>query len=428
MNFCSKILALIFTTTLLLATAIQSVLSQESTNPEDIEFPIAARFGGPTSVQDQLAEDAKSRKSVTGKNVLREYTDWKDRLREETGLSFSFDYTAGVLFPGHTISGEGSFASGAVRFYGSWDLIGRDTGNTGSLIWKVENRHKYTSMPVSGAASDMGYVGAIASPLSDAGTRLTNLYWKQNLNEGRLEIIAGMLDVTDWVDIYILASPWTGFFNFALSTGGAAMALPDDATIGAYVNAMITDNLYVIGGIADANSDSTQPFHGFDTFFNDNEYFKSIELGWTTSQDRFYLDNTHLTLWHMDERTEFGTPGGWGVNFSYTHSIDDKWLPFFRAGWTDGAGTLLQKSVSTGIGYQLEDGVSLLGLGLNWGQPNVDTFGLGLKDQYVMELFTRIQLADNIQITPDVQLIINPALNPGVDRSWVFGLRARAIF
>jgi len=375
-----------------------------------------------------LAEDAKSRKSVTGRNVLGEYTDWKDRLREDIGLSFTLDYTAGVLFPGHTISGEDVFASGAVRFYGSWDLVGRDTGNTGSLIWKVENRHKYTDMPVSGAAPDMGYVGAIAAPLSDAGTRLTNLYWKQNLNEGRLEIIAGMLDVTDWVDIYILASPWTGFFNFALSTGGAAMALPDDATIGAYVNAMITDNLYVIGGFADANSDSTQPFHGFETFFHDREYFSAIELGWTTSQDRFYLDNTHLTLWHTDARTGLGSPSGWGANFSITHSFDEKWLPFFRAGFTEGAGTLLQKTVSTGFGYQLNDGVSLLGLGFNWGQPNVDTFGPGLSDQYTMELFTRIKLAENIEITPDVQLIINPANNPGVDQSWVFGLRARATF
>jgi porin len=206
------------------------------------------------------------------------------------------------------------------------------------------------------------------------------------------------------------------------------MALPDDATIGAYVNAMITDNLYVIGGIADANSDSTQPFHGFDTFFNDKEYFSSIELGWTTSQDRFYLDNTHLTLWHTDARTEFGSPSGWGANFSYTHSFDDKWLPFFRAGYTDGAGTLLQKTVSAGFGYQLDDSVSLLGLGFNWGQPNVDTFGPGLSDQYTAELFTRIQITENIQITPDVQLIINPARNPGVDQSWVFGLRARATF
>ena len=28
--------------------------------------------------------------------------------------------------------------------------------------------------------------------------------------------------------------------------------------------------------------------------------FTSVELGWTTSKDRFYADNVHLTLWHVD--------------------------------------------------------------------------------------------------------------------------------
>jgi porin len=204
------------------------------------------------------------------------------------------------------------------------------------------------------------------------------------------------------------------------------MALPDDAAIGVFVNAMITDNFYIIAGMADANADSTDPFNGFDTFFNDNEYFKTIELGWTTSQDRFYIDNTHLTLWHMDSRMMAGLPSGWGANFSFAHSFDDKWLPFFRAGYADGGGTLLQKSVSAGIGYHLEDDISLLGLGFHWGQPNEDTFGPGLDDQYAMELFARFQVTQNIQVTPDIQLIINPALNPTDDHSWVFGLRARA--
>ncbi len=416
----------LFSAAVVLALSARPGLTHEAQTPAGSGSSTIVQFGGPDSVQGQLAEDARSKKSVTGQNLLQDYDDWKDRLREETGLSYTLDYTAGVLFPSNTISGEDVFASGAVRFYGSWDLVGMESGNTGSLVWKIENRHRYTAMPVSGAASDIGYAGAIYGSLSNIGTRLTNLYWKQNLNDGRLEIIAGFLDVTDWTDIYALASPWTGFTNFAFGTGGAAMALPDDAAIGAFVNAMITDNLYIVAGMADANADSTNPFNGFDTFFNDNEYFTTIELGRTTSQDRFYIDNTHLTLWHMDSRMMAGLPSGWGANFSFAHSFDDKWLPFFRAGYAEGGGTLLQKSVSAGFGYQLEDDVSLLGLGFHWGQPNEQTFGPGLDDQYAMELFARFQVTQNLQVTPDIQLIINPALNPTEDHSWVFGLRARA--
>lgn len=322
-----------------------------------------------------------------------------------------------ILAADNTLGAEDDFAGGAVRFFGRWDVTGRESGNTGTFVWKIEHRHKYTDIPPQGAASQIGYVGLILPVLSDIGTRLTNLYWKQNLNQDRLEIIAGMIDTTDWIDMYALASPWNGFFNFAFATGGASIALPDDAALGAYVNAMITDNLYVIGGFADSNADSTDPSNGFDTF-KDHEFFKTIELGWVTSRDRFYLDNTHVTYWHADEREEAGVPKGWGVNFSFAHAFDDKWMPFVRAGYAEDGGTLLQRTFSTGLAYHFGENNSLLGLGINWGQPNETTFGPGLDDQYTVELFTRLQVIRNFQLTPDIQYIKNPALNTEADDSW----------
>ncbi|WP_159090217.1 carbohydrate porin [Ruegeria sp. Alg231-54] len=385
------------------------------------------RFGGPDAVPSQLRNDARKKDTLTGQDVLLSYREWKERFRERTGISYTLDYTTAGLFPSNTISGENSFNSGAVRFYGQWELVGRGSDNTGTFVWKVENRHGYSGPPVSAAAADIGLAGAMLSSLSDAGNRLTNFYWKQNLRGGRLEIIGGMLDVTDWTDVYALASPWTGFFNFAFGTGGAAMALPDDAALGLFVNGMITDNLYFVTGFADANADSTDPMNGFDTI-GDGEFFKTLEIGWVTSQDRFYLDNTHLTLWHIDERQAAGVPDGWGVNFSYSRSFDEKWMPFFRAGYAKDGGTILQKSVSAGFAHHFGAGDSLLGFGVNWGQPNETTYGPGLSDQYTVELFTRLQVSENIQITPDVQYIKNPALNPTANHSLVLGLRMRAVF
>jgi porin len=42
-----------------------------------------------------------------------------------------------------------------------------------------------------------------------------------------------------------------------------------------------------------------------------------------------------------------------------------------------------------------------------------------------MELFWRWQLARQLAVTPDLQLLINPANNPDEDAIWVFGLRGR---
>ncbi|MCP4874641.1 MAG: carbohydrate porin, partial [Gammaproteobacteria bacterium] len=164
------------------------------------------------------------------------------------------------------------------------------------------------------------------------------------------------------------------------------------------------------------------------TFFNDNEYFTFAEIGWTTSQDKVYLDNIHLTLWHVDERDMANTEDGWGAVFSYSRWLQDRYLPFLKVGYADDGSSLLETSVSAGIGYQPwhDGGIGhVLGLGVNWGEPNSTVLGPGLDDQYAIEAFFRWQLSKELAVTPDVQFLINPALNPDENNTWVFGLRAR---
>jgi len=77
-----------------------------------------------------------------------------------------------------------------------------------------------------------------------------------------------------------------------------------------------------------------------------------------------------------------------------------------------------------GVGYQPVPMRGVIGLGFNWGKPNQVSFE-GADDQYTTELFWRYQLTKELAITPDLQFLINPALNPDEDNLWVFGLRVR---
>lgn len=379
----------------------------------------APRWGGPDQVENLLRDDA----AVDRPTLFERWFEWKDGLTGEHGFSFSVDYSA-VGLGADTSPGEDRSAGGMIRFFGSWDLVGRGTNNTGALVWKVEHRHGYTDVAPSAFQFNLGSVGLIEPPFSDQGPRLTNLYWRQRLNGGRITLMGGFADATDYVDVYALASPWTGFSNFAFSTGTTTLAVPTEG-FGLAAGAMLTDQVFIIGGLADLNSDPTEPWRTFGSFFTDHETFKHIEIGWTPSQDRIYLDNIHLTLWHADERKDPAQPSGWGANLSWTTYLAGKWLPFVRAGWADGGGSLMQKSVSVGFGYQPNPGKNLLGLGLNWGEPNKDTWGSELRDQYTAELFYRWQLSKGIAITPDLQFLVNPALDPDADSVWVFGLRLR---
>jgi porin len=187
---------------------------------------------------------------------------------------------------------------------------------------------------------------------------------------------------------------------------------------------MATDNVYVIAGIADANGDPTEPDKSVESFFEDNEYFTHAEIGWVSSFARRYFDNVHLTYWHVDEREEAGVPDGWGLAFSATKFIDDKWMPFFRAGWSDGEAPLLNGMVSIGVGRYFSKRNDLVGLGVSWGEPAPDD----LDDQWTSELFYRLQVAQNLALTPSVQWVANPALNPEEDSLFFFGIRGRLMF
>ena len=372
-------------------------------------------------VENQIVLDNKAN-PLYESVLLKPLQEWKSRVAERTGFNWSLDYSA--LFMGVSDSpGEDYASGGIVRFFGFWDLVNRGGPNKGSLNWKIENRHRYSEIPPSALGFEAGYAGIFEPPFSNQQNRLTNLYWKQYFAEGTWAAVGGFLDVTDFVDVYLLASPWLGFNNFVFSTGSAATDLPNDATLGLAAGGMVTDKIYIQAGITDANADPNAPFEGFENISEYSDFFKWVEIGFTPGQDKIYFDNIHLTFWHIDERANT-TPDGWGLNASWQQWIGDKWLPFIRGGYTEDSGSLLEGSLTVGIGYQPVPMRGVIGLGFNWGKPNQTSFE-GADDQYTLELYWRYQLTKELAITPSLQYIKDPALNPEEDSLWAYGLRLR---
>ena len=159
-------------------------------------------------------------------------------------------------------------------------------------------------------------------------------------------------------------------------------------------------------------------------FFTDNEYFKHVEIGWATGEDRFFYDNVHLTLWHADERDEAQVPDDWGINLSFSHEYR-KWRPFVRAGWADEGIALMKKSASAGMRLHCRRQEAISWGSVSTGASLRRASGLNLDDQYAVEAFYRLQLSDETALTTDVQLLLDPALNPDVESIWVLGLRVR---
>ena len=425
---------------LLLVVALMALCSGQtvfaaSSEPSSTE-PFLS-FGGPDSSARRLESDSRQPNTSFDLGFLKPWYAWKDDLQNKYGLALGAEYNMTYLTSNDRLAGADKDATGGIfRFNAAWELLGRGTDHPGTLMFLVEHTHALgdDTVPSSFAGESLGYVGISNLPYNTEGWRLNTLYWDQKFQGGKYEVVAGFLDVSDYVDVYPLVSPWTDFFNYALSIGVGALDLPNDGALGLAGGAWLTESVYAMAGFVDQNADATDPMEGFNTFSNDREYFKHFEIGWTgASQEAYYLNNVHLNLWHADERDELGVDDGWGGVVSFNHAIGDKWLAFFRTGWAEDGGSLLERSVSIGGGYipggldSLGTG-SQLGFGANWGRPNDALFGVDLDDQYALEAYYRLQVSRELSITPSVQLLIDPALNPDEDSLWVYGLRARLAF
>lgn len=405
----------------LLSLPVSAVLAQQESSP----------FGSPNNVERTIESDRGDRGPFLETQVLEPLQAWQKGLEDRYGFSIGADYSALTVHASDVLEGTDDSASGGmVRLYGRWNLTGDGQGTSGALVYKIEHRHAYGEpAPSDFLLGNVGYVGFSEPPFSDQGTRWTNLYWRQSFNSGRTVMLGGFLDVTDFVDVYGLASPWLHFMNLAFSTGSAAIDLPNDASLGVAAGHIFDNNVYLIGSVVDRNGDPTEISDGFDTFFGDNEYFSSIEIGHTSTHSKIALDNVHLTLWHVDARAEVAAPSGWGANFSWSRYYNDRVMPFLRAGYTDDSGSLLQKSLSVGLGYRpftlTQSPGDLIGAAFNWGEVNENSFGPGLDDQYTLELFYRWQFTQQIALTLDYQYLRDPALNPEQSSVSVWSLRAR---
>ncbi len=374
----------------------------------------AQGLSGPSSVEADLTPgdgltDPQYRSDFP-RNIAPGWFEWKDQLAEG-GFRFNIDYLA----LGQTTNadlGTGEAASGIARFYGSWQATER-----GSLTFKIEDRHSYTDVAPQFLGLDGGALSITGTAFNDSGLLLTNLFWTQRAENGSWTLQFGQIDVTDFVDIYGLVSPYSGFQNLSFNTNPTLNA--PNPGLGIAGGIKLSENFYAVASVADANADPSDP--DFDVF-SDGNLFKSLELGYTSGFDRIYFDNVHLTLWHADAAEDGSRAEDYGAAFSAAWFVDNKWMPFFRAGASKGTAALYDRSVSAGLGYYGRN-TDLAGLGLNWAEARgIDG------DQFTLEAFYRFSISPGLQITPSLQYISNPLLNPTQDSITLFGLRTRIVF
>jgi porin len=381
-------------------------------------------FSAPGSTSRQLEEDDEVKSPVlTFLNIeetLQPWFDFKKELNERHGLQLGLAYTTTYQKADETLPGnEDEAMTGVFRISGKWALFNRGQKNKGSLVFSVDNRSRMNDVAASDFASEIGYIGPTATLFSGVDTVLVDLHWQQYLNDGNTGLLIGRYDPNDFMHVLGYANPWTTFQNINILFDSSVAY--SDYGLGVGIGHWFENQYYVKAGFNDANGRVDEL-----EIYNDGaEFFKFAEVGWSPSRDERYLKNIHLFAWHVDERDKDELDDAHGIAIGANWTWDKTWMLFGKAGWSDAGAVndpqIYKESYTVGSMYYFANRSDLAGVAVNWGKLAAP----GLDSQTTTEMFYRLQLAQNLAITPSLQLLQDPALNAQDDSILIMGVRIR---
>lgn len=380
-------------------------------------------FAGPGSTVRQLEEDDKEKTPALRfeafDEALKPWFEYKKNLAEESGLQLGFAYTLLHQEVDESLTSENSATSGIFRVSGKWELLNRGEKNKGQLVFSFDNRDAFSDIAPAGLGGEAGYIGQTGALFSDADTLLGDFYWSQYLNDGQTGVIVGRYDPNDFFDVLGYANPWTSFSNLSILFN-PSIALPDWG-FGIGAGHWFDDSWYAAASLSDANGVATKEEFDFDT----DELYKTVEFGWSPGRDQRYFKNVHVTLWRVDEREDDGVDDADGATLGINWTWDQTYMLFTKIGSSDADAPndpqIAERSMTIGGIYYFASRSDLVGIAYNESELAVS----GLDDQTTLEAFYRLQLAQNLAITPSLQILDDPALNTGEERITVVSLRLR---
>ncbi|MDB4307740.1 carbohydrate porin [Gammaproteobacteria bacterium] len=424
-DFAIYLLCAAVTSTVVAAEQDNTTVPESTSRRYEIGYQETARFGGPNSPAGQLERDDTVREPAFDFPAIYEFTEpwrnWKRERLETNGLQIAGHYTTLYQRLSDSIDGEDKASSGVFRGIAKWTLTGRDTANTGSLNAMVDYRHAFRDLAPSELATEAGYSGVTGTLYSDVDWVVVNLNWEQVLANGYGGVLVGRHDPNDYMNVHGFVNPWETFSNLSILLD-SSVAFPD-AGWGAIGGWRFTEQWYFALGFNDANGKVDDDLDWFD---GGAEFFSWVEIGLSPSQAERWQRKFNVSLWHVDERDDAGIDSGNGVLVSGHWTFANRFGPFLKLGLSDGAEQVViyEKSVTLGFTWEIAPDADEIGFAVNWGEPPAKD----LSDQTTLEAYYRFQFAQNFAITPSLQLLIDPALNPDDDEVWVFGLRMRLTF
>ena len=152
-------------------------------------------------------------------------------------------------------------------------------------------------------------------------------------------------------------------------------------------------------------------------------FFKKVSLTWWES-DEYEIDDGDPAATPPVAPAISPKASGWAFTANWT--FNDWITPFLTYGNGDGVGAnvFYEESISVGSSFYFRN-YDVLGIGYNHSRVAAEA---GLPNQDVIEVYYRFMITEHLELSPDVQYVMNPTLDPNIDSLWYFQLRLRLTF
>ncbi len=350
----------------------------------------------------------------------------------ELGLRYNLRQSFSMVSMIDVASGASALQYYTAAFVGKWAIT--EVTNAGRAGWlSTEANVQLGLSPASRSQTPQGNLGTIINPQGTVfgpnGVWLSELAWQQSLANGKVVLVAGLVDQANYLDANNYANNSHGqFINMAL-VNSTVLPIPYN-NMGFNLQWQPGESWYVMFG-SGANNQVPGQYPFGDLSFKNWSYL--LEFGLTPT-NVFGLGSGNYRLQPFVATVDGVTQAGLGLNLDQQLGANSPFGWFGRFGVGGPAVTLDGAAVQIASGFAMEAPLKHIGLvpklsndylgaAFIWSQPSNAMQPAAHSNEYGFETTYVLQLTPMATLQPDLQVIWNPADNANATHNLIFQLQ-----
>ncbi|MEN8213945.1 MAG: carbohydrate porin [Pseudomonadota bacterium] len=365
--------------------------------------------------RDRLVDDPARPSVFPG--FYNTFRSWREETKKKFRLEsvFSYDMLGQAAVDKQGILGA---SSGDATLSLRWLMFGQRHHRPVYLSMSVRDRHAYSDIAPSQISAEAGLLWKTVNGFSDAGFQVPDFYVSHESMDQRLTLRFGQFSIDSFYDNHSLRSAKRFFLNQAFSSN-PAVGFPG---FGAGLALQWKNDGRWDLSIGASNMQGPDQSERVDLKLDSSALFFALQYGYNFPGFKSRSARVQLMAWGTENNSEEQLPDGSGLSLTLEQqgaSSNEHFVA--RYAYSHGDAAQVDQLLMIGWGKDIHT-FDHFGIGIGVARPAAfnDTW------QGVGEIYYRWQVAKELRITPDVQIIAGDALHGSMQV--VAGLRLGITF